>query len=84
MGASARVSFEWALMARMLAQSRSSHRAIGTPCWIVSITQVTASRTLGNWQVAADTDSGWGCRRRVSSVTMPSVPSEPTKSRVRS
>jgi hypothetical protein len=45
---------------------------------------LTASATDGKEQIAADTASGSGYRRSVTSVMMPSVPSLPTNSRVRS
>jgi hypothetical protein len=57
---------------------------MGMPVWIVAITQSTAAAMLGKAQTAADTASGWPCRRRVSSVIRPSVPSDPTNSAVRS
>ena len=59
-------------------------RATGTPSWMVWITVCTALATSGKAQVALDIASGSGCRRTVTSVTMPRVPSEPTNSRVRS
>ena len=59
-------------------------RATGTPSWIVWITVRTALATSGNAQTAADTASGSGCSRTISSVISPSVPSEPIIRRVRS
>ena len=52
--------------------------------WIVAIVACTASATLGNEQVAAEIASGCGYTRSVISVITPSVPSLPTKMRVRS
>ena len=51
---------------------------------MVAITASQAARTLGKGQIAAATASGIGDSRNTSSVMMPSVPSEPTNSRVRS
>jgi hypothetical protein len=51
---------------------------------MVAITVSQAASTDGNEQVAADTASGTPCSFSVSSVMIPSVPSEPTISRVRS
>ena len=59
-------------------------RATGMPSWIVAITVSTAPRIESNEQTAAAIASGSGCSRTVTSVMTPSVPSEPTKSRVRS
>ena len=52
--------------------------------WMVSITASQAAFTLGNGQVAAEIASGMPDRRKVISVMMPKVPSEPTNRRVRS
>ena len=59
-------------------------RATGIPSWIVVITVRTAPSIVSNGQTAADTASGKPCSRTVTSVITPSVPSDPTKSRVRS
>ncbi len=48
------------------------------------MTVLTAESMLGKLQTAAATASGNGCSRTVISLMMPSVPSEPTNSRVRS
>ncbi len=83
-GASVSAVPEWRFTAAMVTGSRSSTRAIGTPHWTISTTVATAASTLGKAQTEAATASGMPWRRTVSSVTMPSVPSEPTSSRVRS
>ena len=59
-------------------------RATGTPAWIDSIAVSTAPAKVGKGQTAAEIASGIGCSRSVTSVIMPSVPSAPTNSRVRS
>ena len=51
---------------------------------MVSITVSIASASPSKQQTAADIASGTGYRRTVTSVITPSVPSEPTNSRVRS
>ena len=51
---------------------------------MVAITVLTAKSMFGKPQTAAATASGSGCSRTVISLMMPSVPSEPTNSRVRS
>jgi len=61
-----------------------SQRAIGIPAWIVSMTVLVQPSTDSNAHTAADIASCTGYRRTVTSVMMPSVPSEPTNSRVRS
>ena len=71
-------------MASICASSSSSIRATGTPLWIVWITVSTAAAIVGKAQTAAEIASGMPYSRTVTSVMMPSVPSEPTKSRVRS
>jgi hypothetical protein len=48
------------------------------------MTVLTAPSIVANGHTAADTASGKPCSRSVTSVITPSVPSEPTKSRVRS
>ncbi|MNR49883.1 hypothetical protein D3C85_1693260 [compost metagenome] len=70
--------------ARTLAASMNSTRAMGTPIWMISITLWTAESSVGKLQTAADTASGCGYSRTVTSVMMPRVPSLPTKMRVRS
>ncbi len=57
---------------------------MGSPVWIVAITQSTAGPIAPKAQAAADTASGWPLSRSVSSVIRPSVPSAPTNSAVRS
>ena len=59
-------------------------RATGMPIWIVAITASQASSTLGNGQTPPEIACGMPCSLSVSEVMMPSVPSEPTISRVRS
>ena len=71
-------------MASICASSSSSIRATGTPSWIVAMTVSTAPLIDSNEQTAAETASGSGCSRSVTSVMTPSVPSDPTNSRVRS
>ena len=72
------------LQALTCTSSRSSIRAIGTPAWMVAITVSTAPASVSNEQAAAEIASGMPQSRSCTSVMMPSVPSEPTKSRVRS
>ena len=83
-GASGKSSLECRMQARICTSSSSSMRATGMPDWMVAITVSTAPARSRNGQTAADTASGMPCSRSCSSVMMPSVPSEPTKSRVRS
>ena len=64
--------------------SSSSQRATGTPAWTIAIAVATASRVVGNEQIAAEIASGIGRSRSVSSVIIPSVPSDPMKRWVRS
>ena len=52
--------------------------------WIVVMTVAVAPLMVENGHTAADTASGRPYKRSVTSVMTPSVPSEPTKSRVRS
>jgi len=59
-------------------------RAIGMPDWIVAITASQAERMVGKPQMPAEIASGMPCSRSVSEVMMPSVPSAPMNSRVRS
>ena len=72
------------LTASTIASSSSSTRATGMPDWMTAAAVSTAPFMLANEQTAADVASGTRCRRRVISVITPSVPSEPTKRRVRS
>ena len=51
---------------------------------MVAMTVSHAPLIDSNEPTAADTASGNGCSRTVTSVMMPSVPSEPTNRRVRS
>ena len=62
----------------------NSIRAIGMPACMVIATQPTASSSVAKAQTPAATSSGWPCSFSVSSVMMPSVPSEPTMRPVRS
>ncbi len=59
-------------------------RATGMPDWIVMMAALQAASTDGNGQIPDAIASGMPVSRNVSSVMMPSVPSEPTISRVRS
>ena len=61
-----------------------SQRAIGMPDWMVWITVLVQPSTMSKAHTAADIASCTGYRRTVTSVMMPSVPSEPTNRRVRS
>ena len=54
------------------------------PSWIDWTTVSTAPSIVSKLQTAAEIASGMACSRSVTSVMMPSVPSEPTNSRVRS
>jgi hypothetical protein len=72
------------LTARIDVASSSSQRATGTPAWTVAIAVATAACVVGNEQTAAEIASGIGRSRNVSSVMIPSVPSEPTNRCVRS
>jgi hypothetical protein len=74
----------WRLTAVMVSSSSNSMRATGTPIWMVWMT--VCDRCIDAGEGA---DGGrHGLRDRVeahvSSVMMPSVPSEPTSRRVRS
>ena len=84
MGASACSSSSCALIARIIVASSSSQRAIGTPDWTMAIAVPTASWVVGNEHTAAEIASGIGRSRSVSSVMIPSVPSDPMKRWVRS
>ncbi|MNE52243.1 hypothetical protein D3C80_1469070 [compost metagenome] len=68
----------------MATSSRNSIRAIGTPDCMVAITVSTAPLSDEKVQTAEDIAAGIGCSLTVTSVMIPSVPSEPTKSLVRS
>ena len=57
---------------------------MGTPSWMIWMVVRTAASTLGKVHTAADTASGKGYSRSVISAITPSVPSLPTKRRVRS
>ncbi len=59
-------------------------RATGMPDWMVAMTVMQAALTSGNAQWPPEMHSGMPASFRVISVTTPSVPSEPTNSRVRS
>jgi hypothetical protein len=83
-GASTSVVRLYALTAAIVRSHRYSLRAIGTPSWIAAITVSTADARSGKLATAAEIASGTGYRRTVTSVITPSVPSEPTKRRVRS
>ena len=72
------------MTARIDVASSSSQRATGTPACTVAMAVATASCVLGNEQIAAEIASGIGRSRSVSSVMIPSVPSEPMNRCVRS
>ncbi len=59
-------------------------RATGMPIWIVAMTAEQAASTLGNGQTPPAIACGMPCSFSVIAVMMPSVPSEPISSRVRS
>ena len=59
-------------------------RATGMPDWIVRMVALHAASTEGNGHTPPAIASGMPCSRSVSEVMMPSVPSDPTMSRVRS
>ena len=59
-------------------------RATGMPDWMVRMVALQHASTDGNGQTPAAIASGMPASRSVSSVMTPSVPSEPTISRVRS
>ena len=83
-GRSGRSVFDQRLIAAIWTSSANSIRATGTPDWMIAMQVSTASSTLGKAQTAAETASGMPERRSVTSTITPSVPSDPTKSRVRS
>ena len=72
-----------AFSAAIVIASRSSQRSTGTPTPMIAAAARHAASTDGNAARATTTWSGIGCRRSVSSVITPSVPSEPTKRLVR-
>ena len=59
-------------------------RATGMPDWMVRMVALQAASTEGNGQTPEEIASGMPDSLSVSSVMTPSVPSEPTISRVRS
>ena len=59
-------------------------RATGMPVWMVMMAALQHASTDGNGQVPPAIASGMPESFSVSSVMTPSVPSEPTISRVRS
>ena len=59
-------------------------RATGMPDWMVAIAALHAASTDGNGHTPPEIASGMPVSLSVSSVITPSVPSEPTISRVRS
>ena len=59
-------------------------RATGMPDWMVRMVARQQASTDGNGHTPPDIASGMPASLSVSSVMMPSVPSEPTISRVRS
>lgn len=59
-------------------------RATPVPSWTSCTTVSTAPSSASKAQTAATVASGMPYRRKVSSVMTPSVPSDPTSSRVRS
>ena len=64
--------------------STSSIAAGTTPAWITAVTAATAARMSAKEADSAARAGGSGTRRSVASVTMASVPSDPTSSCVRS
>ena len=72
------------MQARTWTSSSSSIRATGMPSCTVSITESTAPSIVSNAQVADAITSGMPKSLSATSVITPSVPSLPTKSRVRS
>ena len=59
-------------------------RAIGTPDWMVAMVALHAASTDGNGHTPLEIASGMPESLSVSSVMIPSVPSEPTINRARS
>ena len=59
-------------------------RATGMPDWMVMMVALQQASTDGNGQMPPEIASGMPESLSVSSVMTPSVPSEPTISRVRS
>ncbi len=72
------------MQASICTSSSSSIRATGIPCCIARMTVCTAPASVSNWQTPAEIASGTPYRRSWISVMIPSVPSAPTYSRVRS
>jgi hypothetical protein len=83
-GVSARPSLECRLIARTCSASSNSMRAMGMPDWMVAMAVLQQASTDGNGQVPPEIASGMPDSFSVSWVMMPSVPSDPTISRVRS
>ena len=57
-GATGSSSFEYRMIESMAAASASSMRATAIPAWMIWITVLTATSTLGNEHVAADIAAG--------------------------
>ena len=72
------------LHARTCSASSNSMRATGMPDWMVGIAALQPASTEGNGQTPPEIASGMPGSFSVNSVMTPSVPSEPTISRVRS
>ena len=72
------------MQAPICTSSSNSIRAIGTPVISVAITVSTQAASVGNWHTAALVASGMPCSRSRTFVMIPSVPSDPIISRVRS
>ncbi len=76
--------FDARLRARTCKASSNSMRATGMPAWMVMMAALQAASTDGNGQRPPEIASGMPDSLSVNSVMMPSVPSEPIISRVRS
>ena len=72
------------MLASIWTSSSNSMRATLIPVCMAMMTVLTALARSGNWQTADWIASGTPYRRNWISVMTPSVPSAPTKSRVRS
>ena len=83
-GVSGSSIFAWALHARICSALSSSMRATGMPDWMARMVASHAASTVGNGHTPPAMLSGMPCRRSQIFVMMPSVPSDPTISRVRS
>ena len=72
------------LIIAIVSASTNSQRATGMPCCTMAMAASTAAVMLGKAHTAAAICSGMPRTLSVSSVMMPSVPSEPMKRWVRS